>query len=158
MRSVAGPSSDGTIGVVDGLRLVDCLRRVALAAVCTAVEPRRAYHKRKFTEATRFVDRLRLGQTERGSFVLTVLSSVTPALTEDPSRQEPDPFERKVTRTLALALSGLEAAALQGSLENQIMTHRHGGARPIAERDRESCLIDLVRPCAAGGSWDARIV
>lgn len=120
LRAVAGPSSDGTIGVGDGLRLVDCLRRVALAAACTAVEPRRAYHKRKFTEATRFVDRLRLGQTERGSFVLTALSSVTPALTEDPSSQEPDPFERKVTRTLAQALSGLEAAALQGSLENQI--------------------------------------
>jgi hypothetical protein len=120
LRAVAGPSSDGTIGVGDGLRLVDCLRRVALAAACTAVEPRRAYHKRKFTEATRFVDRLRLGQTERGSFVLTALSSVTPALTEDPAGQEPDPFERKVTRTLAQALSGLEAAALQGILENQI--------------------------------------
>jgi hypothetical protein len=52
--------------------------------------------------------------------VLTAPSSVTPALTEDPSSQEPDPFERKVTRTLAQALSGLEAAALQGSLENQI--------------------------------------
>lgn len=120
LRAITGPASDGTIGVGDGLRLVDCLRRVFLAAACTAVEPRRAYHKRKFTEATRFVDRLRLGQTEHGSFVLTALSPVTPALTEDPSGQDGDPFERKVTRTLAQALSSLEAAALQGSLESQI--------------------------------------
>ena len=121
LRAVTGPASDGTIGVGDGLRLVDCLRRVFLAAACTAVEPRRTYHKRKFTEATRFVDRLRLGQTERGSFVLTALSPVTPALTEQASSdQDTEPFERKVTRTLAQALSGLESAALQGSLESQI--------------------------------------
>lgn len=84
------------------------------------MEPRRAYHKRKFTEATRFVDRLRLGQTEHGSFVLTALSPVTPALTGDPLGEGTDPFERKVTRTLAQALSSLEAAALQGSLESQL--------------------------------------
>ncbi len=120
LRAVTGPASDGTIGVGDGLRLVDCLRRVFLAAACTAVEPRRAYHMRKFTEATRFVDRLRLGQTERGSFVLTALSPVTPSLTEQASEQDTEPFERKVTRTLAQALSGLESAAPQGSLESQI--------------------------------------
>ena len=42
LRAVTGPASDGTIGVGDGLRLIDCLRRVFLAAACTAVEPRRA--------------------------------------------------------------------------------------------------------------------
>jgi len=65
LRAITGPASDGTIGVGDGLRLVDCLRRVFLAAACTAVEPRRAYHKRKLIEATRFVDRLRLGFSAR---------------------------------------------------------------------------------------------
>lgn len=147
LRAITASMGDGTIGVGDGLRLVECLRRVFLAAACTAVEPRRAYHRRKFTEATKFVDRLRLGQTERGSYVLTALCPVPPALGGSDSEGEPEPFERQVTRTLATALAGLESAALQGSLGNDIA--------PFEREVERGVSADLCEAVASLGESDA---
>jgi hypothetical protein len=68
---------------------------------------------------------LRLGQSERGSYVLCILSRVTPALSSSqislnfpgtpPPLQddEKDPYERVVTTTLGTALAEVERAALR---------------------------------------------
>lgn len=153
MRAITGSLGDGTISVGDGQRLLECLRRVFLAAACTAVEPRRAYHRRKFAEATKFVDRLRLGQTEHGSYVLTALCPVPPALhvgggsIGEIEQEEPEPFERQVTRTLATALAGLESAALQGSLGSTI--------EPFEREVERGVSADLCEAIALLGESDA---
>jgi hypothetical protein len=65
-----------------------------------------------------------MGQTERGSFVVTLLTRVQPRLIGDEEQSDrgiPEPFERKVTNTLASALSCVEqasyAAFTTGNLE-----------------------------------------
>ena len=60
-----------------------------------------------------------MGQTERGSYVLTILSPVAPALASESELpldlEPPEPFERRVTRTLAEGLAALEHGARQAA-------------------------------------------
>jgi len=68
----------------------------------------------------RYLDSLELGQTEVGSFVVTIISPVPPAL-QAPEAEEHEPFERRVTRFLAggaiAAREAAEEAVTTGSLE-----------------------------------------
>ena len=50
------------------------------SAARAAVDPHPSYHLRKVTEATDYLESVRLGPAERGSYVLTVFSSVQPRL------------------------------------------------------------------------------
>jgi hypothetical protein len=61
-----------------------------------------------------YLDKVRLGQTERGSYVLTILSPVGPALRRQQQVLGPDfenePFSRLVTQKLAEALKACREA------------------------------------------------
>jgi hypothetical protein len=84
-----------------------------LAAACAAVEPRSVYATRKPAQAIEYVGRLRLGQTEPGSYVVSILSPVAPSLDQagGAGADLPDPFERRVTTTLARATAAARSAA-----------------------------------------------
>lgn len=106
---------EGTIPVQDGVAFYAEAENLLLAAACSVARPRRrSYHARKISEATDYLSTVRLGQTERGSYVLTLLSPVDPALRrQQPSLSpefEAEPFSRRVTRRLAEALSALQSA------------------------------------------------
>lgn len=108
-------SDDGTISLDDGVALVENARALVLAAACSTVRPQALYPTRKPADAAEYIRRVRLGQTERGSFIVTVVSPVAPILDVPPPGQLfPDtrePFERRVTRTLMGALSAAHEAA-----------------------------------------------
>lgn len=108
-------STDGSIPLDQGEALIENAREMFLAAACAAVQPKAYYASNKSEEAKQFTRGLRMGQTERGSFVLTVYSRVSPQLSGsqgvlfgDP---DPDPpFERKAVTRLADALTALRSA------------------------------------------------
>lgn len=119
-RADSGGRSDGTISLEDSRRLSECAYRTVLAAASATVERKRAFPARKPAKAIEFTDSVRTGQTERGSYVVTLLSRVSPALStaqavlphiESPLSPEL-PFSRAVTITMARALASLEAATL----------------------------------------------
>lgn len=114
------PEADaqGTIPIQDGVAFYNEAENLLLAAACSTAKPRRrSYHARKITEAMGYLETVRLGQTERGSYVLTLLSPVQPAL----KRQQPlpgpefdeEPFGRRVTRRLAEALDAVRSAVTE---------------------------------------------
>jgi hypothetical protein len=116
----------GTLPIEDGAGVFARMRDLLLAAACAAISPRRVYAKRKPDRAMSYLQEARFGQTARGSYVLTVLSPVTPSLTSSHQRTlslgvEEEPFSRQVVRTLATALSaasaGTQNAAVSGSLD-----------------------------------------
>jgi hypothetical protein len=90
-----------------------------LAAACATITKRAYFATRKPKLATDYLSRVRMGQTERGSYVLTILSPVTPALVPEGELPldltPPEPYERQVTRTLAESLAALEGAARQAA-------------------------------------------
>lgn len=113
LRANAGDSGDGTIAIDAGTELIDNARDMLLAAAAATAERRSYFPTRKPAIATDYMDRVRLGQTEFGSYVVTLLSPVSPSLSsaiqQDLGLSEP--FERKVTLTLARSLEALRRAA-----------------------------------------------
>ena len=72
------------IPLEDGALLARSARGMMLAAACSTYERRRAFHTRKPQVAVDYMKGLSLGQTEIGSFVLTVISPVPPRLSLRP--------------------------------------------------------------------------
>jgi hypothetical protein len=118
-------SAGGVLPVDYGVRLLQTARDAMLAAACAAVEPLPMYHTRKPAEATSYLSRLQLGQTEVGSFVVTLLSKVPPALHAPRNGQlfetPEEPFNRRVTTGLLNALATAKEVAqsvqITGELE-----------------------------------------
>jgi hypothetical protein len=99
-----------SIPIEDAVLLVQRSRDLMLSAACSTIEPRSYYPPRKFAQALDFLHRVRMGQTERGSYVVTIVSPVAPAL-ENGHQVVEDPYERRVTRKLSSALLGVQRAA-----------------------------------------------
>jgi hypothetical protein len=109
-------ADDGTVKIEDGVQLFERARDILLAAACATVKPRAVFHSRKPQLATEYMQKARLGQTEHGSYVLTLLSPVAPQLSfhSDSDLFPEAPFERAVVQTLARAV-GLTMAAAEKS-------------------------------------------
>ena len=109
-----GPATqDGGIGLQDGIRLLSGVRKTLLATACDIVQPQRFHPRLSLAEAVQFVDSCRLGQTERGSFTATFICplDVVPGVSISMNEQsalmpnpQPEPFTRRVTKTLMGAL------------------------------------------------------
>lgn len=144
----------GTIPLADGHRLVAEAVEMVTAAACTAVAPRRVIPTRHPAEADAYLDQVRLGHTERGSFILTIVSRVTPLMTPGvPSLLElmEEPFARRVTRTLWDAV---------GASNNAVGIAREGESAGVfeatVERGVSANLCEALAGMleAAGGQAD----
>lgn len=117
---------DGSIGIDSGVEIVQHARDMLASAVCAALEPRRAYHVGKNHAAEDFMKRVRLGQTEHGSYVVTLLTPVPPLLTSNTQPNfwpelEVEPFDRKVTRVLTQALHSIREAVVASNRGSGIL-------------------------------------
>ena len=105
--------TDGTVDLEQGVALVSGSRDMLLAAACSLQDPRPVYRVGANKDANEFMHRARLGQTETGSFVLTILSPVVPPQVQPPllaDMELDDPVERRITRRLAQALAATRRA------------------------------------------------
>jgi len=111
--------SDGTVPLEAHAHLAQRVRDLLLAAACSALQRRSVWHKRKPAQAVEQVRRLRIGQTERGSYVITVISRVSPSLHPLPNGlmfESDPPFERQVTQMLATSLATLDEVSRDAAL------------------------------------------
>jgi hypothetical protein len=115
VRAPGQSSENGTLPLDQAVGFVERSRDMMLSAACAALEKRAFYAKRKPQQAMDYLRQVRLGQTEQGSYVLTILSPVPPALKAAQAELLPaepaEPYERQVTRTLVAALGALADAA-----------------------------------------------
>jgi hypothetical protein len=110
-----GAFDDGTISIEDGKAVYEHARSLMLSAACAAVEPRQLYAKRKPEQAMNYLNHARFGVPQRGSYILTIISPVSPKLVLDSDLfgevQAEEPFERRTVRILAQAI---EQASIAG--------------------------------------------
>jgi hypothetical protein len=114
VRLMDADAGDGSLPLQRAAEVVSCSFDMMFAAACAAVDPKYYFASRKPQLAADYMRNVRMGQTERGSFVVTILSHVTPALSGSVaagSEDMPAPFERKVTQRLADALAALNESA-----------------------------------------------
>jgi hypothetical protein len=106
---------DGSIVIDAGVRIVQQARDMLLAAACAAHSTQPLFRAGANREVAEYMRRVRLGQTEHGSFVVTLLAPVPPLLQPplDPNWPgfDDEPYERQVTRRLMEALEASRSAA-----------------------------------------------
>ncbi|RAU21684.1 hypothetical protein CU669_11950 [Paramagnetospirillum kuznetsovii] len=152
-------AEDGSLPIDAGVKLYQQAREILLSAACTAASPdrpRAVFYSRKPQSATDYIDSLRIGQTEKGSYIITLLSPVAPAL--DDSGQlslgpqfDPDPFERKVTKTLIGALVATKAAVAEALDKDSQVEHFEEHLRDGVNANLCEALAHLTE---AGGTID----
>ena len=114
---------DGSIMIDAAVQFIGESRNLLLAAACSASRPKSSYPRPgRMREAVEYMDDVRMGQTERGSFVVTLLSPVQPSLApcsvvnfEGEAQghlgfDSPEPFPRQVTQKFADALEATKEA------------------------------------------------
>jgi hypothetical protein len=131
---------DGSIPINDGVSFTQQARDLMMAAACSTAAPRPAYLRRKPAKAVEYLNALRLGLPERGSYVLNIFSKVPPFLKAAGGQltlPSDEPFERQVTITLARALWVIRrasaAAAATGDLEWAQKAVRSGVSANLCE-------------------------
>jgi hypothetical protein len=159
LRSIVQGRNDGTIPLGDGALLATAARTLMLAAACATVEPRRAWGSRKPQKATSYLDELSLGQTERSSFVLTLLAPIPPSLVPRHAPLdhlgEDEPFNRRVTRTLGTALTAVRRAAELGVSTGDFSAFEAGLEAGVSADFCEA--LGLVRECSSVTQLEVRI-
>ena len=101
---------NGSVPIATGVALFQESRNLLLAAACSAFRPQRAFRAGRNQEASNYMNTVRFGQTEMGSFVANLLSPVPPNLIGQAGLSPgfaPESFARRVTRKL---VSGLRSA------------------------------------------------
>jgi hypothetical protein len=115
---------DGKIPIEAGRRVFDATRDLLLAAACSVLDPRPVFTSRKPDEAMRLLDRAKFGQTEVGSFVVTVECSVPPRLGQGTLWAEDEDYdaslERLTTLQLAHALSAAKTACQEAAASSKV--------------------------------------
>ena len=108
-REVSPDAETGNLPFGHAVRLLNGTRKLLLSAAHSVLAPRPFHPRLARGEAEEFVERCRLGQTERGSFVLTVACPLDlPAALFAPAEE---PFARRVTGLLMQSLEALSLAA-----------------------------------------------
>lgn len=129
------PDLEGSLPIEKGVEVIQNTWDMMMAAACSVISPRQIFQSRKPNQAIEYMKKVRLGQTEQGSYVFTVLSPVSPELNLGQTRlfelTAPEiPFERKVTTTLLTGLTEMKSAAerhaVQGTFDNFESAVDHG--------------------------------
>jgi hypothetical protein len=151
---------DGSISLDPGVEIVQHARNLLASAACAAFETRRAYHVGKIQQAEDYMHRVRMGQTEHGSFVVTLLAPMPPALTRSqqtllwPNLEE-EPYERKVTRVLAQALGSARDAIIASNRGEGMDAFTNAVARGVSANlcEAVAAIIDQANGADLSLTW-----
>ena len=134
LRWADGDVTDGSVSLEEGAAFVDRAKDLFQAAACAAAETRAYYPSRKPSQATDYLRQARLAHTEPGSFILTVLSRVPPSLASENGKLFgiDEPFERRVTWTLANALASARLAAEEAVSTGKVASFEEAVPRGVS--------------------------
>jgi len=119
-------SIEGSLSIEEGIGIIKEIRNMIESAACATINPKAVFPSRKSPEVVDYMKKLRLGQTEFGSYIFTVYSGVTPAINLDGQTQlendYTEPFSRDVAYTLTTALQQIKVAAEDFALNGSSKT------------------------------------
>ena len=164
IRIRAAESDDGSLSLNDGVNLIEGARNMVLAAACSLEHPRPVYRAGANRDAAELLRQMRLGQTDQGSFVVTLLTPVVPPPMQpaqlalfkasEASGDHNAPVVRRMTRRLVEALTAVRRATEgAGSGDGRVFgeTMASGVSANLCE-----ALVKIIEPFPAldiGVSW-----
>jgi hypothetical protein len=113
LRVFAADAELGSLPLNEGIDLLRGGRDLLVAAACSAIRPQPLHPLKLPKEARHFLRSCRLGQTERGSFVATIITPVPPEIQSELTFMEP--FSRKVSTGLMSTLGFVSDAIRTGT-------------------------------------------
>lgn len=143
-------ADEDSLPVEQGVGLVSGARDLLLAAACSLDHRRPVYRVGSNEKAQEYLQRVRLGHTEQGSFAVTLLPPVVPPEVEPPGEYEADfqvqedPLERRMTNHFSNTLSATRNAAEQtaaGSTEAFAQALAFGTSANFCE-----AMVSLIGP------------
>lgn len=133
----------GSVRLARGINLHSEAEKIMVAAASSAASaaPRKVWRGKRSRAVDAYLGNVRLGQTQKSSFVLTLLSPWNFHLDEQPSFEFHDAaFGRRVTRTLGTALVAAQDAVRKAGAS---------GVAPIVEAYQQGVSANL---CSALGA------
>lgn len=97
-----------------GLSLIEQTSRMAIAAAMSEIEEREVHPSARSGEVIRFMENMRLGQTEPGSYIVKLISPIPEIETSEdelPGMPPELPFERRAVMRLVTGLQALRDVA-----------------------------------------------
>jgi hypothetical protein len=126
LRVAGSVSALGNIPLDEAIKLLDGARQLLWSSAFSVIRPEALHPLRTVKQVEEFLKGCRFGQTERGSFVATILAPVPPEIQPPPANldaglveQEP-PFPRRVTTRLMSSL-GLISQAIQAGRADKLL-------------------------------------
>lgn len=126
-RIIGRETMGGTIPFTDGVSLLESAKKALFSTACDILQPEK-YHKRLGLKAAQqFIEECRLGQTERGSFIASVICPFVNTTHNEYAQQlslfnHTDDFKasftRQVTRRMARALERIKTAIDRGEQDH----------------------------------------
>lgn len=120
-RVASSEAFTGTIPLVQAASLTRGVESALLAAACSTITPKSYFPRMSYNEAKEYLSGCKMGQSERGSYIITVLSPVAPSIMTQgslfPEYEDEDAYERRVLFTLFNGLHHLKNALTTGTGE-----------------------------------------
>jgi len=134
-RVISTRAERGTLPLMQAIDLLNGAKQSLLAAAHSAILPKRHHPRLNRTDAVQLLDACQMGQTERGSFVVSI-SCPLHAVDVDQAGPIGDsrPFARRATSLLGRALAELNSAI---------------------EEDRINSVVDQTEPVVSANLCDA---
>jgi hypothetical protein len=142
LQVTAADTTLGALPLAEGIRLIQGGRELLSAAACSAHQPQAYYPRLGYKEALDFLETCQLGQTERGSFIATIMAPIPPQIDrqtemfsgdETQFAIETEPFPRKATLRLMLALDHIRESIHKGSYESILSGVERGVSANLCE-------------------------
>lgn len=130
----------GTVGLIAGLSLVQGALKSLLASACSVQRPRRFHPRMTLADAESYVRLCRLGQTEIGSYVLTVDAPLDVHAQLDTTEL---PFGRRATTRLFESTAHLSRSIRQGEAA-RILDERPDA--PLVSANLCEALVEMMPP------------
>lgn len=149
----------GTLPLDEGLRLLEGGRDLLLAAACSAHQPQAYFLRQTYAPAQEFLRACRVGQTEQGSYVATILAPVPPEVASlfdngaEASDFRQEPYERRVTPFLMQALQVLRGAMDRARPEDVLQAVSQGVSANLCEALAAMAPSDPHAALRIGVSW-----
>ncbi|NJO21569.1 MAG: hypothetical protein HC838_18095, partial [Spirulinaceae cyanobacterium RM2_2_10] len=127
-------ANEHTIALPEGIRLLTKARQMALAGASSAVAQRPVHPRRPPSNATQFVRDLRLGQTERGSYLIKLIAPVSDDSSISFDKPIPfvqgTPFSRRAVLELMRGLDALKTATEENKRQGRFVFNSYVSAVP----------------------------
>lgn len=153
----------GTLPIYDGISLLDQAKNLLTAAANSAHQIRPVHPAKKNNVVNDYINNLRLGQTERGSYIIKLVSPLQSNQLSIPGIPAPIPFARNAVVELLDALNALRTVSEDNFKRGRFIFElfeeavRDGVSANLCEAVLPQNNLSQYRPLEVAVSWSFKL-